>query len=205
MGYRDMPLDDFSAMLASKEAVPGGGGAAALAGALGAALGAMVGNLTVGKKKYADVEPEMLVLTEKAQLLRRKLLKLVDEDAAAFEPLSRAYTLPKDTPDREDILEACLRRAADTPLRILRLCCEVIEVQEVYAQKGSVMAASDAATGAVLAWAAMYGAAINVKVNTKLMQRRDYADEVNREVDGLVNEYWKRAEKVYEDVYGRYC
>ena len=205
MQYQDMSLADFSAVLASKQAVPGGGGASALAGALGAALGAMVGNLTVGKKKYADVEREMLVLTEKAEVLRRKLLKLVDEDAAAFEPLSRAYALPKDTPDRDDILEACLRRAADTPLRILRLCCEVIELQEGFAGKGSVMVASDAATGAVLAWAALYGAAMNVKVNTRLMARRDYAEEINREVDDLVNEYWKRAEKVYEDIYGRYC
>ena len=205
MEFKNMLLSDFCAQLASEKPVPGGGGACALAGALGASLGAMVGNLTIGKKKYADVEPEMILLTEKAQVLSRRLLNAEDEDAAAFEPLSRAYSLPKDAPDREDILEACLRRAADAPLRILRLCCEVVELQEQFAEKGSVMVASDAATGAVLAWAAMYGAAVNVKVNTKLMQRRDYADEINREVDALVDEYWKRAEKVYEDIYGRYC
>ena len=205
MEYKNLSLSDFSARLASEAPVPGGGGACALAGALGASLGAMVGNLTIGKKKYADVEPEMILLTEKAQVLSRRLLNAVDEDAAAFEPLSRAYSLPKDAPDREDILEACLRRAADAPLRILRLCCEVIELQEQFAEKGSVLVASDAATGTVLAWGAVYGAAVNVKVNTKLMRRRDYADEVNREVDALVDEYWKRAEKVYEDIYGRYC
>ena len=205
MELREQSLTAFAARLASKDAVPGGGGASALAGALAAALGAMVGNLTVGKKKYAEVEQEMLVLTERAESLSRKLLRAVDEDAAAFEPLSRAYSLPKDAPDRDDVLEACLRRAADAPMRILRLCCEVIELQEQFAAKGSVMMASDAATGAVLAWGAMYGAAINVKVNTKLMQRRDYADEVNREVDTLVDEYWKRAEKVYEEIYRRYC
>ncbi len=205
MDFKDMPLTQFTALLASRDAVPGGGGASALAGALGAALGAMVGNLTIGKKKYADVEQEVILLTEKAQVLSRKLLSLIDEDASAFEPLSRAYSLPKDTPDRDDILEACLRRAADTPMRILRLCCEIIELQEQFGEKGSVMVASDAATGAVLAWAAMYGAAINVKVNTKLMKRRDYADEIDREVDSLVDEYGKRAEKVYKDIYGRYC
>ncbi len=205
MELREQSLTAFAARLASKDAVPGGGGASALTGALAAALGAMVGNLTVGKKKYAEVEQEMLVLTERAESLSRKLLRAVDEDAAAFEPLSRAYSLPKDAPDRDDVLEACLRRAADAPMRILRLCCEVIELQEQFAAKGSVMMASDAATGAVLAWGAMYGAAINVKVNTKLMQRRDYADEVNREVDTLVDEYWKRAEKVYEEIYRRYC
>lgn len=205
MDFKDMTLTEFTSRLASREPVPGGGGASALAGALGAALGAMVGNLTIGKKKYADVEYTMIELTEKAQVLRRKLLAMADEDAAAFEPLSRAYSLPADTPDRADILEACLRRAADAPLRILRLCCQVVELQEQFAEKGSAMMASDAATGAVLAWGALYGAAINVKVNTRLMQRRDYADEVNREVDALVDEYWKRAEKVYEDIYRRYC
>lgn len=205
MDFKDMSLTEFTTRLAAKDAVPGGGGASALAGALGAALGAMVGNLTIGKKKYADVEPEMILLTEKAQMLRRKLLRAADEDAAAFEPLSRAYALPKDTPNRADILEACLRRAADSPLRILRLCCEVIELQEAFAEKGSAMVASDAATGAVLARGALYGAAINVKVNTKLMQRRDYAEEIDREVDDLMSEYRKRAEKVYEDIYGRYC
>ncbi|MGM9614612.1 MAG: cyclodeaminase/cyclohydrolase family protein [Oscillospiraceae bacterium] len=205
MTLKDQSLTQFTALLASKEAVPGGGGASAMAGALGAALGAMVGNLTIGKKKYAEVEYEMIELTEKAQVLSRKLLRLVDEDADAFEPLSRAYSLPKDAPGRDDILEACLRRAADTPMRILRLCCEAIELHEQFAAKGSVMAASDAATGAVLCWGAMYGAAMNVKVNTKLMKRRDYADALNREVDTLVDEYWKRAEKVYEDIYRRYC
>lgn len=205
MDHKEMTLTQFSELLASKEPAPGGGGASALAAALAAALGAMVGNLTVGKKKYADVEAEMLELTEKAQFLRRKLLKAIDEDAVAFEPLSRAYALPKDAPERDDILEACLRRAADSPLRILRLCCEVIKLQEAFAEKGSVMVASDAATGAVLARGAMYGAAINVKVNTKLMKRRDYAEEINREVDVLMEEYRKRADKVYEDIYGRYC
>ena len=205
MSYKDLTLEEFTGQLASRQAVPGGGGASALAGALAAALGAMVGNLTVGKKKYADVEAQILVLTEKAEALRRKLLRAADEDAEAFEPLSRAYSLPRDTPDREDILEACLRRAADAPLRILRLCCQVIELTEQFAEKGSVMVASDAAAGAALARGALCAAAVNVRVNTKLMRRRDYAGELERETDALTEEYGKRAEKVYRDIYGRYC
>lgn len=205
MELKDMPLSQFGELLASNAPTPGGGGASALAGALGASLGAMVGNLTVGKKKYADVEYELLLLTEKAQALSRKLMKLVDGDAEAFEPLSRAYSLPKDAPGRDDIMEACLRRAADAPLEILRLCCEAIELHEQFARKGSALAVSDAATGAILCWGAMYGAAMNVKVNTKLMKRRDYAEEINREVDARMEEYRKRAERVYEDIYGRYC
>ncbi len=205
MEFRSMPLSQFCDSLASKEAVPGGGGASALAGALGAALGAMVGNLTVGRLKDAEAREELLLLTEKAQALSRKLIKLVDGDAAAFEPLSRAYSLPKDAPGRDDLMEACLRRAADAPLEILRCCCEGIELMEAFAEKGSALAVSDAATGAVLCWGALYGAAMNVKVNTKLMRRRDYADTINREVDGRVEEYWKRAESVYESVYRKYC
>lgn len=204
MIFQDMTLPQFNEKLASKDAVPGGGGASALAGALAAALGAMVGNLTVGKKKYADVEYEMLLLTERAQALSRKLLKLVDEDAEAFAPLSRAYSLPKDAPGRADIMEACLRRAADAPMRILRLCCEAIELHEQFAEKGSALAVSDAATGAALARGALFGAAVNVKVNTKLMQRRDYADALNREVNALTDEYGKRAERVFDSIYGRY-
>lgn len=205
MEFAEHTLKDFTALLGSKSPAPGGGGASALAGALGAALGAMVGNLTIGKPKYAAVEEDVIALTERAKALSKKLVALVDEDAAAFEPLSKAYALPKDTPNREDIMEACLRKAADVPLEIFRCCCEAIELNEAFAEKGSVMAISDAATGAVLCWGAMYGAAVNVKVNTKLMKRRDYADEINREVDQRMEEYWKRAEMVYEDIYRRYC
>lgn len=205
MELKNLSLPEFCASLASSAPTPGGGGASALAAALAAALGAMVGNLTIGRKKYADVEDEMIELTEKAGVLSRKLLAMVDEDAKAFQPLSRAYSLPKDAPDRDDIMEACLRRAADAPLEILRLCCEVIELQEQFAEKGSALAVSDAATGAALAWGALYGAAVNVKVNTGLMKRRDYAVEIDREVDARMEEYRKRTEKVYKDIYGRYC
>ncbi len=201
----DLNLTQFTEALSSKAPAPGGGGASALAGALGAALGAMVGNLTLGKPKYAAVEPEIAELTARAEALSARLVALIEADAVAFEPLSRAYGLPKDTPDREDILEACLRKAADVPLEILRCCCEGIELCERFGQIGSTLVLSDAATGAVLCRGAMYGAAINVKVNTKLMKRRDYADKINREVDERMNEYWPRAEKTYEDIYRRYC
>lgn len=205
MEFQDMTLRQFTALLASREAAPGGGGASAMTGALGAALGAMVGNLTTGKPKYADVEEEMKSLTRRAEDLSKKLLAMVNRDAEAFRPLSQAYALPKDAPNRDDIMEACLRRAAEAPMEILRLCCQGIELMESFAAKGSTLAVSDAAAGAVLCWGAMYGAAVNVKVNTRLMKRRDYADEVNREVDVLMGEYWKRAEKIYEDIYRRYC
>lgn len=205
MNFKDMTLGEFTGSLASRAAVPGGGGASALAGALGAALGAMVGNLTVGKARYAAVWEEMEGLTAEAAALSQRLLALAEEDADAFEPLSRAYSIPKDDPGRGEIMEKCLAQAAQTPLEILRCCCQAIELQESFAQKGSVMAVSDAATGAALCQGAMYGAAVNVKVNTKLMGDRARADGIDREVDSLLAEYRQRAEKIYGDIYGRYC
>ena len=198
-------VTEFTEALASKAAVPGGGGASALVGAIGIALGDMVGELTVGKKKYADVEEDVKALMARAQELRVKLLSCVNKDAEAFEPLSRAYGIPKDDPTRDEVMEECLRDAAAAPLEILDLCCEAIELQREFAAKGSVLAVSDAATGVVFCWSAMYGAAVNVKVNTKSMKDREYAEKINAHVDAQVAKYWPVAEKVYQDVYGRFC
>ena len=197
-------VTEFTEALASKSAVPGGGGASALVGAIGIALGDMVGELTVGKKKYADVEEDVRALMVRAQELRVKLLSCVNKDAKAFEPLSRAYGIPKDDPTRDEVMEKCLRDAAGAPLEILDLCCEAIELQREFAAKGSVLAISDAATGVVFSLSAMYGAAVNVKVNTKSMKDRDYAEKINAHVDAQMAKYRPIAEQVYQDVYGRF-
>ena len=194
-------VSGFTEQLASPAPVPGGGGASALVGAIGIALGDMVGELTVGKKKYADVEGDIRALMERAQELRVRLLQCVEKDAALFEPLSKAYGIPKDDPSRAEIMEKCLRDAASVPLEIFDLCCEAIELQREFADKGSRLVVSDAATGVVFCWSAMYGAAVNVKVNTKLMKDRAYAEELNARVDAGMAKYWPIAEKVYEDVY----
>ena len=197
-------VTEFTEALASKSAVPGGGGASALVGAIGIALGDMVGELTVGKKKYADVEEDVRALMVRAQELRVKLLSCVNKDAKAFEPLSRAYGIPKYDPTRDEVMEKCLRDAAGAPLEILDLCCEAIELQREFAAKGSVLAISDAATGVVFSLSAMYGAAVNVKVNTKSMKDRDYAEKINAHVDAQMAKYRPIAEQVYQDVYGRF-
>ena len=194
----------FLDALASKAPTPGGGGASALAGALGAALCTMVGNYTVGKKKYAEVEEDVKALMAKAEDIRARLLALVDADAAAFEPLSRAYAIPKDDPSRGEVMERCLRDAAAAPMEILHLSCEAIDLHREMLDKGSVMMLSDVGTGVVLCWSALYGACLNVKVNTKSMADRAYAEAMNDEVDGLVNQYWKIAEQVYEAVMRRF-
>ena len=194
----------FAGALAAKTPVPGGGGASALVGALGAALCSMVCHYTVGKQKYATVEEDVKAILVRAEELRKKLLALVDADAAAFEPLSRAYTIPKDDPSREAIMEQCLRDAAAPPMELLRLSCQAIDLHRELLDKGSPMVLSDVGTGVIFCWSALYGAALNVKVNTKPMRDRAYAEEMNAEADALVNKYWKIAEQVYEAVIGRY-
>ena len=200
----NQPCTAFAAALAAKAPVPGGGGASALVGALGAALCSMVANYTIGKKKYAAVEEDVKAILARAEELREKLLALVEEDAKAFEPLSRAYTIPKDDPTRDEVMEQCLRAAAAPPMELLRLCCQAIGLHRELLDKGSVMVLSDVGTGVIFCWSALYGAALNVKVNTKPMRDRAYAEEMNAEADALVNKYWKIAEQVYEAVIGRY-
>ncbi|MBR1659540.1 MAG: cyclodeaminase/cyclohydrolase family protein, partial [Oscillospiraceae bacterium] len=185
--------------------VPGGGGASALVGAIGIALGNMVGELSVGKERCAGGEDELKALMEQAQELRVRLLDCVEKDAAAFEKLLKAYRIPKDDPAREQSIEQGLRDAAAAPLEILDLCCEAIDLQKAFAEKGSTVVLSDAATGVVFCWSAMYGAAVNVRVNTKAMRDRAYAETINAHVDAQMGKYWKIADQVYEDIYRRFC
>ncbi len=201
----DGSCTSFTELLASPAAVPGGGGASALVGAVGIALGDMVGELTVGKKKYADVEEEIKAYMAKAQELRVKLLDCVQKDADAFEPLSKAYGIPKDDPARDEVMEKCLKDAAAAPLEIFDLSCEAIALQKEFAEKGSVMVISDAATGVSFCRGALYGAAVNVKVNTRLMKDREYAEKINAHIDEAMETYSRMADEVYEKVYGRFC
>ncbi|MBQ1891783.1 MAG: cyclodeaminase/cyclohydrolase family protein [Firmicutes bacterium] len=197
MSMNDLSVRAFTDELAAKVSVPGGGGASALVGALASALGSMVGNFTLGKKKYADVEPEIIRLMDKAAELQNKLLACIDKDAEGFEPLSRAYGLPKDAPGRDETLEKCLRDAAAVPFEIAELAAEVIAVQEEFAKKGSKLMVSDAGCGAAFARAALEGAVLNVRVNTKLMKDREYAANLDARVDELLAAGRRDADAVY--------
>ena len=199
--FENTTIKEFTEQLASPSSVPGGGGASALVGAIGIALGDMVGEHTVGKKKYADVEEDLRALMARAQELRAKLVDCVDRDAAAFEPLSKAYKIPKEDPSRDEILEKCLKDAAQVPLEIFDICLEAIEIMKGFAEKGSRLIISDAATGAVMLKGAMFGAAINVKVNTNLMKDREYADKIAGYVDSKMRKYEKMANQIFESYY----
>ena len=184
MGFSTVPCDEFVTVLASKAPVPGGGGASALVGAVGTALGNMVGSLTVGKKKYAAVEEEMQELKAKADVLQKELLHLVERDAEVFEPLSKAYGMPKETEEEKAekarVMEAALKEACSVPVEIMEKCCEAIDLLVEFAAKGSVLAISDAGVGAAFCKAALEGASLNVYINTKSMADREYAESLNK-------------------------
>lgn len=203
MTFIDNNLKDFTDVLSSKAAVPGGGGASALVGAIGIALGSMVGNLTVGKKKYADVEADVYALMEKADALRADLLKLIDEDAVAFEPLSKAYGIPKDDPTRESVMENALRVACGVPMDIMRAAAKAIDLHDEFAQKGSALAISDVGVGVVCCKAAMQGASLNVFINTKSMTDRAYAAELEAEADKLLTDYCAKSDEIFNRVVAR--
>ena len=203
MHTAEQTCQNFLDALASKAPVPGGGGASALVGALGTALCTMVGNYTVGKKKYAEVEEDVKALMAKAEDIRARLLALVDADAEAFEPLSKAYAIPKDDPNREAVMEQCLRDAAATPMEILRLSCQAIDLHREMLDKGSVMMLSDVGTGVIFCQSALYGAALNVRVNTKSMTDRTFAKAMDEETDALVEQYGTIARQVYNVILGR--
>jgi len=204
MNYTDKSCAEFVEVLASKAAVPGGGGAAALVGAVGMALGSMVGSLTVGKPKYADVEADVVKLMEKAAALQTELLALVERDAQVFEPLSRAYRLPKDTEqekaEKARIMEACLRECCAMPLEIMQRCAEAIDLHVSFAEKGATIAISDVGCGVICCKAALQAASLNVFINTMSMTDRAFAEAIDAKANALLNEYTGKADTVFASV-----
>ena len=176
----------------------------ALVGAIGVALGNMVGSLTVGKKKYADVEEEIKTLKEKSTALQDKLLQLVEEDAKVFEPLSRAYGLPSGTDEEKaekaKVLEEALNLACSVPMQIMETIGEAVSILEEFNEKGSRLAISDVGCGAICCQAALRAASLNVFINTKLMKDKENADKLNEKANALLEEYKKRTEDLFLQV-----
>lgn len=199
-----MEIGSFVEALSSKAPIPGGGGASALAGALGSALGQMVGNLTVGKKKYAAVEEEIRARMEDLLRLSEEFLSLADQDEEVFKPLAQAYGLPKETPKereyKEAVMEERLLAATLVPLKIMERSVQTMEILEVLAQKGSVMAVSDVGVGVQFARTALLGGVMNVYINTKSMKNRQKAEELNAHAGELTEKGIKLADRVYGQV-----
>lgn len=203
----DKNFNMFLEELASSAPVPGGGGASAACGSLAAALASMVANLTTGKKKYAQYEEDIQRILREAEEKRNALVALADVDAEAFAPLAKAYSLPKNTEEeiayREEVMKKVLYDASIAPLRIMETVSEVILLIEEVAEKGSVMALSDAGVAAVFAEAALKGASLNVFINTKSMKDRDTADELNAKAHALIADGSARTEAVFSKVMKR--
>ncbi len=199
--------NEFIEVLASKAPVPGGGGAAALVGAIATALGDMVGSLTAGKKKYAAVEEDVLRLKAEAKKLEQRFLTLAQRDAEVFEPLSRAYGLPKDTEEqkahKEEVLEQAYREAASVPMEIMECCGKAALLAREMEKIGSVIAISDAGCAAACCRGALASAALNVFVNTKSMKDRDYADGLDAQAKELLDTYLPLCDETYSKVLAR--
>ena len=199
----DMTLEScrrFVEVLASDAPAPGGGGASALVAALGTALGNMVGSLTVGKKKYADVEEEIKALMKECDDLQTQLLDQVPADAEGFVPLAKAYGIPKDDPTRAETLEKATIIACQVPMHIMELCCKSLDAIKVFADKGSRLAVSDAGCGAVIVKSALQAASLNVFINTKTLANRAVAEEMNAKCLGMLDTYGKLADEIFETV-----
>lgn len=195
---------DFVEVLASREPVPGGGGAAALVGSVGMALGNMVGNLTLGKKKYADVEPEVIQIMERAKGLQQDLLDMVDGDAEVFKKVSDVYKMPKETEDdmkaRDAAMEIALKEACSVPLQIMKTCAQAIELQARLGQIGSIMALSDVGVGVVCLKAALISGKLNVIINLNGIRDEAFIKKTEEEMEAVLDGAIKLADKTYADV-----
>ncbi len=198
---QDQKMDEFLDVLSSSAPVPGGGGASAYAGAIGTALGAMVANLTIGKKKYADVQEEIKRLEADSQILMKELSLFMDKDAEAFEPLSNAYGLPRQTQEqkkeREEIMEKALVTASETPLALMEKTLEAMKLLDRLSVIGSNLAISDVGVGIQMMRSALLGASLNVFINTKMMKNRVVADEMNQKAEAMIAEGTIQADRIF--------
>lgn len=197
-------LGNWVGALASVAPVPGGGGASALGGALAAALGQMVANLTVGKKKYADVEEKMQQTLFELNALQTELFALADRDAEVFAPLAASYRMPTETEmqraEKERVMEKNLLAATLVPIEIMEKTSEVLGMLGMLEEKGSRMAVSDVGVAVQFARAALNGAVMNVYINTHSMKDREKAEELNSRADKLIETGIKQADGIYGKV-----
>lgn len=204
MGMSSNSIDSFIEELSSKAAVPGGGGACGLVAAVGMSLGNMVMALTNGKKKYAKYQEEVEETIKRASILTKDLLECMDKDAKVFEPLSKAYSLPKVTREeieyRDKVMEEALLAAAKAPLEMMELILDAMKMIDRIAQIGSRLALSDAGVGISMCNSAMEGASLNVYINTKLMKNTKEAKALELRADELREQASEISTKTFDYV-----
>jgi len=201
---KEVSIQDFLDQLASGAPTPGGGSAAAVVGATGAALLSMVCNLTIGKKAYADVEDEMKAALARTEALRARLQGMVQADIDVFKHVMSAYGLPRTTDEekaeRTRAIQAALKEATLIPLECARACAEVIAVSRVVAESGNKQVVSDAGVGVVAAYAALRSAALNVYINTASITDAAFAEAQLEALDEILRVSAEENESVYGHV-----
>ncbi len=204
MSYSELSAADFVTQLASKAPVPGGGGAAALIGSMGAALGNMVVNLTSGKKKYAAYEEDLQRILRELTELQTTLLKYIDEDAVAFYPLSQAYGIKATTDDEKEqkqiILQNALKEASIVPMKIVRACYLGLETQEELSVKGSTLAISDVACGVQALRTGLLAGRVNVMINLGMIKDQDFVTSTKSELDDLTERGVSLADRIFAEI-----
>jgi methenyltetrahydrofolate cyclohydrolase len=207
MSMTQEPIGDFLNRLASADPTPGGGSAAAIMGAAGAALVSMVCSVSIGKKGYEAAEPELRAVLERSETLRRRLTDMVQDDVSAFDGLMAAYKLPKATDGekarRAEVIEASLKRATQVPLECARACGEVITLSRRAGEHGYRHVISDAGVAVSAAYAALRSAALNVFINSPALKDRAFAEEATREIEQLLARSASESEAVYALVRGK--
>ena len=204
---KDNRIEEFLDALASQSATPGGGGAAAIIGAMGAALVSMVCNLTIGKKKYAEVEADMKDVLAKAEVLRGKLTGMIEDDAKAFDKVMAAYGMPKETDadkaKRDSAIQAALKQATDVPMACARAARQVIDIAAIASDKGNLNVISDAGVGVLAGYAALRSAALNVFTNARMITDKTFAEAKLKELNQLLAGAEGMTEKAYGAVKGK--
>jgi formiminotetrahydrofolate cyclodeaminase len=199
---KDTEIEQFLEALASQSATPGGGSAAAIIGAMGAALVSMVCNLTIGKKKYAEVEGEMKDVLAKAETLRKTLIGMIEDDVKAFDAVMGAYGMPKETDAdkaaRDQAIQAALKQATDVPMACARAARQVIDIAATASDKGNLNVISDAGVGVLAGYVALRSAALNVFTNARMITDKTFAEAKLKEL----NELLAGAEGATEQAYG---
>jgi len=180
---------DFVATTASNEPVPGGGSIAALSGALAAALAEMVANLTIGKKKYVEVESEMKGIVEALEVKRQELIELIDKDASSFDDVMKAFKLPKETDEekaaRSNAIQEGTKYAASVPLQTAKIAYSIMEYSKIVVEKGNTNAVTDGAVSAMMARTAVLSALMNVKINLGSIKDEKFVEDMTVEVNEL--------------------
>ena len=199
---KDMTIQTFLDELASKASTPGGGGGAAVNGAIGAALISMVANFTIGKKGYEDVHDEFTNILNQSEDLRSKLTSAIKDDVDVFNRVMAAYGMPKDTDDekkmRTEAIQSALKEATDVPLACAKLCREVIDLSESAAENGNTNVISDAGVALLAGYAGLRSAALNVYINIGGIKDKEFADDRRQQLETLLDGIEIFKENVYE-------